>query len=41
MRRICLTFTRQYMGECNKETAFEMLDFFYSSGGNFLDTANK
>jgi aryl-alcohol dehydrogenase-like predicted oxidoreductase len=28
------------MGECNKETTFSILDYFYSSGGNFLDTAN-
>ncbi|KAK7215800.1 hypothetical protein V2G26_003803 [Clonostachys chloroleuca] len=27
-------------GECTKETAFEMLDFFYEQGGNFIDTAN-
>ena len=26
------------MGECSKETAFEMLDFFYDQGGNFIDT---
>jgi aryl-alcohol dehydrogenase-like predicted oxidoreductase len=28
------------MGECNKETTFAILDHFYSSGGNFIDTAN-
>lgn len=28
------------MGECSKETAFEMLDTFYDLGGNFIDTAN-
>lgn len=28
------------MGECTKETAFSILDHFYSSGGNFIDTAN-
>ncbi|KAH8894670.1 Aldo/keto reductase [Thozetella sp. PMI_491] len=27
------------MGECTKETAFEILDNFWSLGGNFLDTA--
>jgi len=27
-------------GECTKETAFEILDHFYSQGGNFIDTAN-
>jgi aryl-alcohol dehydrogenase-like predicted oxidoreductase len=28
------------MGECDKTTTFEILDFFYASGGNFIDTAN-
>ena len=28
------------MGECTKETAFELLDTFYDLGGNFIDTAN-
>lgn len=28
-----------FLGECSKSTAFEMLDFFYSQGGNFIDTA--
>lgn len=32
---------KEFMGECNKQTAFEMLDFFYESGGNFVDTANN
>lgn len=27
------------MGECSKDTAFEMLDYFYEQGGNFIDTA--
>ncbi|EXJ76533.1 alcohol dehydrogenase [Cladophialophora psammophila CBS 110553] len=29
------------MGECTKETAFEILDHFYEMGGNFIDTANN
>ena len=29
---------KERLGECSKETAFEMLDFFYESGGNFIDT---
>ncbi|KAF2165109.1 hypothetical protein M409DRAFT_67395 [Zasmidium cellare ATCC 36951] len=29
------------LGECNKETSFAMLDFFYENGGNFIDTANN
>ena len=28
------------VGECTKETAFEILDTFYGAGGNFIDTAN-
>ena len=32
---------KEAMGECTKETAFEMLDFFYDNGGNFIDTANN
>ncbi|KAH8708523.1 norsolorinic acid reductase [Phaeosphaeriaceae sp. PMI808] len=27
------------LGECPKETAFEILDYFYSQGGNWIDTA--
>jgi aryl-alcohol dehydrogenase-like predicted oxidoreductase len=27
------------LGECSKETAFEMLDYFYEQGGNWIDTA--
>jgi aryl-alcohol dehydrogenase-like predicted oxidoreductase len=30
-----------YMGECSKETTFEILDYFYNNGGNFIDTANN
>lgn len=29
-----------FMGECNKETSFAILDYFYEQGGNFIDTAN-
>lgn len=29
---------KQFLGECNKETAFAMLDYFYEQGGNFIDT---
>lgn len=29
------------MGECDEEQSFELLDFFYSQGGNFIDTANN
>lgn len=31
---------KEIMGECTQETAFAMLDYFYSQGGNFIDTAN-
>lgn len=26
------------MGKCDKKTVFEILDFFYEQGGNFIDT---
>ncbi|KAG0646118.1 Norsolorinic acid reductase A, partial [Hyphodiscus hymeniophilus] len=29
------------MGDCDKETAFEMMDFFHAQGGNFIDTSNN
>ena len=29
------------MGECDKAQSFEMLDYFYANGGNFIDTANN
>lgn len=29
------------MGTCDKDTAFEILDYFYDQGGNFIDTANN
>ncbi|KAI9821620.1 MAG: hypothetical protein M1832_003294 [Thelocarpon impressellum] len=32
---------KQFMGETDKAASFEMLDFFYDQGGNFLDTANN
>ncbi len=28
------------MGECNHETTDQILDYFYESGGNFIDTSN-
>jgi len=31
---------KAHLGECSKETAFEILDTFVAKGGNFLDTAN-
>ncbi|KAL2783887.1 norsolorinic acid reductase [Aspergillus keveii] len=34
------TAWKDFMGECSKERAFEILDTFYSLGGNFIDTAN-
>lgn len=30
----------EIFGECSNETAFEILDYFYEQGGNFIDTAN-
>ncbi|KAF2121104.1 aryl-alcohol dehydrogenase-like protein [Lophiotrema nucula] len=29
------------MGKCDKSTTFEILDFFWDQGGNFIDTANN
>lgn len=31
----------ELLGECSKETAFAMLDYFKEHGGNFIDTANN
>jgi len=31
----------EFMGECNKDTTFEILDYFYENNGNFLDTSNN
>ena len=28
----------EMMGKCDKKTVFEILDFFYDQGGNFIDT---
>ncbi|KAL4937043.1 hypothetical protein BDV06DRAFT_232822 [Aspergillus oleicola] len=32
---------KEFMGECNKEQSFALMDAFYESGGNFIDTANN
>lgn len=29
------------MGKCDKKTTFEMLDYFFDNGGNFIDTSNN
>jgi aryl-alcohol dehydrogenase-like predicted oxidoreductase len=29
------------MGTCDKKNTFDILDYFYESGGNFIDTANN
>lgn len=29
---------KDLLGVCGKEQSFAMLDYFYESGGNFLDT---
>ncbi|PGH18388.1 hypothetical protein AJ79_00455 [Helicocarpus griseus UAMH5409] len=34
------TAAKERYGECSKETAFEILDYYYGQGGNFIDTAN-
>jgi len=28
----------EMMGKCDKKTTFEILDYFYEQGGNFIDT---
>ncbi|KPI38976.1 Norsolorinic acid A [Cyphellophora attinorum] len=33
------TAWKDWLGECNEQTSFEILDYFYSQGGNFIDTA--
>ena len=30
-----------FLGKCDKTTSFEILDYFYDNGGNFIDTANN
>ena len=30
---------KDILGECNKDTAFQILDYFYDQGGNFIDTS--
>ncbi|KAI4862865.1 putative aldo/keto reductase [Hypoxylon rubiginosum] len=34
------TQLEELMGPCDKGASFELLDFFYENGGNFIDTAN-
>jgi aryl-alcohol dehydrogenase-like predicted oxidoreductase len=34
------TANAERYGECSKDSAFEILDYFFSQGGNFIDTAN-
>ncbi|KAF4539026.1 Norsolorinic acid reductase [Lasiodiplodia theobromae] len=35
------TAWEKMMGKCDKKTTYEILDFFFESGGNFIDTANN
>lgn len=32
------TSWKDLMGSCDKQASFELLDYFYSQGGNFIDT---
>ncbi|EXK27417.1 hypothetical protein FOXG_02647 [Fusarium oxysporum f. sp. lycopersici 4287] len=32
---------RDWLGDCSKDEAFRILDFYYENGGNFIDTANN
>ncbi|KAJ4176124.1 hypothetical protein NW767_015552 [Fusarium falciforme] len=34
-------FWKDMMGVCDKETTFNILEYFYQKGGNFIDTANS
>ncbi|KAL7750172.1 hypothetical protein RI367_004344 [Sorochytrium milnesiophthora] len=35
------TAWEELVGECSKESAFEIMDAYYDAGGNFIDTANN
>ncbi|GIJ88210.1 hypothetical protein Asppvi_007128 [Aspergillus pseudoviridinutans] len=35
------TAWKDFMGDCDKEQSFKLLDAFYDLGGNFIDTANN
>ncbi|EXJ85239.1 alcohol dehydrogenase [Capronia epimyces CBS 606.96] len=35
------TSMKAMLGECSKETTFEILDYYFDQGGNFIDTANS
>lgn len=32
---------KDFMGVCDKDNTFAILDFFHEQGGNFIDTANN
>lgn len=32
---------KEWLGSCDKKTVFEILDYFYDNGGNFIDTSNN
>ena len=34
-------YRKDFMGECGKEESEKILDYFYESGGNFIDTSNN
>ena len=31
--------SKDILGECNKDTVFQILDYFHDQGGNFIDTS--
>ena len=35
------TAWESFLGPCDKDTSFSMLDYFYEQGGNFIDTASN
>ena len=36
--RVLTTCRKDWMGEMDKKASFELLDYFYEQGGNFIDT---
>ena len=38
VRVIDISHRQDTMGKCDKKTTFEILDYFFEQGGNFIDT---
>ena len=39
--RLCLGTTCAFGTKVSKQVAFDLLDYYYDQGGNFVDTANN